>query len=107
MQIAGGGVPGKFSSPVGKPVREHPTEDLIMAYRLTRAGEIQIYNEGRRLAKLSWSGDYLFNAEDVRQAAEEIASHMQWLLEDAIGDDAGGDRSAARRAISARRLGSF
>ena len=78
-----------------------------MAYRLTRAGEIQIYNEERRLAKLSWSGDYLINAEDVRQATEEIASHMQWLLEDAIGDDAGGDRSAARRAISARRLGSF
>ena len=78
-----------------------------MAYRITRPGEIPIYNEGRRFAKLSWSGDYLINAESVREAAEEIASHTQWLLEDAIGNDFVGDRSAARRAISARRLGSL
>lgn len=76
-----------------------------MADRITHPGAIPIYSEGRRLVKLSWSGDDLFNAEDVRQAAEEIASHMQWPLEDAIGDDFVGDRSAARRAISARRLG--
>ena len=76
-----------------------------MADRITHPGAIPIYSEGRRLAKLSWSGDYLSNAEDVRQAAEEIPSHMQWPLEDAIGDDFVGDRSAARRAISARRLG--
>ena len=78
-----------------------------MADRITHPGAIPIYSEGRRLAKFSRSDDDLINAEGVRQAAEEIASHMQWPLEDAIGKDFVGDRSAARRAISVRRLGSL
>jgi len=62
MKIAGG-VPGKISSPVGKPVYEHPTEDLIMGYRLTRPEEIQMHNKRRRLAMFLRSDDCLINAE--------------------------------------------
>ena len=76
-----------------------------MGYRVTRPEEIQMHNKRRRLAMLLWSDDCLINPEGVRQAAEEIMSHMQWPLEDAIGDDVVGDRSAAHRAIRARRLG--
>lgn len=76
-----------------------------MGHRLTRPEEIQIHNKRRRLAMFLRSDDCLINAEGVRQASEEIASHMQWPLEDAIGDDVVGDRSPAHRAISARRLG--